>query len=69
VINGEQISSWAGTAGFSLPSRSGFYHYHFALKVGQRGKSTYPLVKEKFVEFNFNVSLASLIYKGGRKYE
>lgn len=69
VLDGVQISSLAGTAGISVPSRNGFYQYHFSVKAGQRGKSTYPLVKEKFVEFNVNLSLSSLLYTGGRKYE
>ncbi|MBZ5855637.1 hypothetical protein [Flavihumibacter profundi] len=68
VINGHQIKSYAGTIGLSLPSQNGLYQYHFNLKVGQRGESTYPLVKEKFVEFNASFSLSSLIYTGGRKY-
>ncbi|GAO44147.1 hypothetical protein [Flavihumibacter petaseus] len=68
IIDGTQVVSVAGTAGISLPSRSNLYHYHFAIKAGQRGTSTYPLVKETFVEFNFNVSLASLLFTGGEKY-
>jgi len=69
VINGEQIKSTAGTVGISAPSRNGLYQYHFSVKAGQRGKSTYPLVKEKFVEFNMNLSLSSVLYTGGRKYD
>lgn len=69
VINGQQIKTIAGTIGISLPSRSGFYQYHFGLKAGQRGSKTYPMVRENFVEFNANISLSSLIYTGGRKYE
>lgn len=69
LINGHQVTSIAGTAGISLPSRSGFYHYHIALKAGQRGRSTYPLVKEQFIECNFSISLASILYVGGRKYQ
>lgn len=69
VVDGAQVNTTAGTLGVSLPSASGFYHYHFSFKAGSRGKAVYPLVKERFVEFNFNVSLASFIYKGGRKYD
>lgn len=69
VINGQQIKTIAGTIGISLPSRTGLYQYHFGLKAGQRGSKTYPLVRENFVEFNANISLSSLIYTGGRKYE
>ncbi|ULQ54574.1 hypothetical protein [Flavihumibacter fluvii] len=69
VIDGVQINSLAGTAGISVPSRNGLYQYHFSVKAGQKGKSTYPLVKEKFVEFNINLSLSSILYTGGRKYD
>ncbi|KIC93008.1 hypothetical protein OI18_19855 [Flavihumibacter solisilvae] len=69
VIDGQQVRSWAFTGGVSLPSATGFYHYHFALKAGQRGTNFYPLVKENFFEFNCNISLASILYRGGRKYD
>lgn len=69
VIDGTQVISVAGTAGISLPGKSSLYHYHFSLKAGQRGTSRYPLVKETFCEFNFNVSLASFLFTGGKKYE
>lgn len=68
VIDGTELNSWAGTAGVSFPTKSGLSNYFAGLKVGQRGRADYPLVKEKFVECNFSISLASLLFTGGKKY-
>lgn len=69
VIANNEITSLSGTVGGSLVSRNGLYRYSFGIKVGQRGRAAYPLVKEKFVEFNFNISLSGFFFQGGRKYE
>ncbi|MFT4024815.1 MAG: hypothetical protein QM664_13650 [Flavihumibacter sp.] len=69
VLDGNQITSYAGTMGITLPSANRMYHYNAALKVGQRGSKVYPLVKETFVEINLNFNLATIMYVGGRKYD
>ncbi|HOA38978.1 MAG TPA: hypothetical protein PKJ36_11285, partial [Flavihumibacter sp.] len=69
VLDGNQVTSYAGTMGITLPSANRFYHYNAALKIGQRGSKVYPLVKETFVELNLNFNLATIMYVGGRKYD
>lgn len=67
-INKYQVESFAATAGISFPSKNLLYNYTFGLKVGQRGKIYYPLVKENFVELNMSISLKGFLNVGGAKY-
>jgi hypothetical protein len=69
VLAGNPIQTIAGSIGMTLPSKNGAYYYHIALKAGQRGQTVYPLVREQFFETQFAISLGSLLYKGGRKYD
>jgi hypothetical protein len=69
VINNNQLNSWSGSLGVNFPSRNGMFNYTLGVRAGQRGEVAYPLVKEKFVDFTLNVSLGSLFYTGGRKYD
>lgn len=69
VLNGNQIQSMAASMGLTMASKNGAYNYHISLKAGQRGIATYPLVREQFFETGFAISLGSLMYRGGRKYD
>lgn len=69
ILDGNQVTAYAGTVGVTLPSANRFYHYNAALKIGQRGSKVYPLVKESFVELNLNFNLATIMFVGGRKYD
>lgn len=69
VINNKQVTSVSGSAGVNIPSKNGMYNYTIGLRAGQRGQVLYPLVKEKFVDLTLNISLSSLFYIGGRKYD
>lgn len=68
VINGRQIISNAFTLGAVFPSRNNLNFYSAGCKIGTRGVATYPLVKENFFEFNFNLSLGGVFYKV-KKYD
>jgi hypothetical protein len=69
ILNGKQVETTAGSLGVNLPGKSGAFNYTLGVRAGQRGEVAYPLVKEKFVELTFNISLAGLFYVGGRKYD
>lgn len=69
IINNQQLSSMSGSFGLNIPSKSGKFNYSVGVRAGERGKVIYPLVKEKFVDFTFNISLGDIFYIGGRKYD
>lgn len=69
IIDDQQLISQSFSVGFTLPSKNNLHHYSGAIRVGSRGKPVYPLVKENFVDFIFNISLSSYLQKGGRKYD
>lgn len=68
VINGQQIVSNAITFGAVFPSNNNLNFYSVGGKIGSRGLSSYPLVKENFFEFNVNLSLGGFLYKD-KKYD
>lgn len=69
VVNNQQVTSMAGSLGVNIPSKNGKFNYTVGVRAGQRGEVSYPLVKEKFVDFTFNISLSDIFYIGGRKYD
>jgi len=68
VINNTQIVSSAATFGATFPNKTNLNFYSVGCKIGTRGVAVYPLVKENFFEFNFNLSLGGFLYKQ-KKYD
>ncbi len=68
VVGGRQMETNAFTFGATFPSKNNLHYYTAGGRVGSRGVSRYPLVKENFFEFNFSLSLGGFLYKE-RKYD
>jgi len=64
IIDGNNIKAQSFTLGVVIPSSNNMNYYSVGMKIGSRGVAVYPLVKEKFFEFNVNFSLGSIFYKG-----
>ena len=54
--------------GATFPSLNNLNFYTVGLKIGTRGQAIYPMIKENFFEFNFNLSFSGFFYKG-KKYD
>ena len=68
IIDGHQLISNAFTIGATFPSANNMNFYSVGAKVGSRGVGVYPLVKENFFEFNFNLNFGGFFYKN-KKYD
>ncbi len=68
IIQGHKLTSNAVTVGLTLPNVNNLNNYSVGLKFGTRGQSTFPLVKENFVQFVVNLSLSDFMRVGARKY-
>lgn len=66
VIRGAQLISNAATFGVTFPNKTNANYYTVGLKVGSRGRPVYPLVREDFIEFHFNLSFNSVFLKGSK---
>jgi hypothetical protein len=60
VVKNNQIRDVAGTAGISIPSRSGALRYYVGVEVGQRGTTSGGLIKETYVNGVFHFSLRDI---------
>ncbi|MDI3318894.1 hypothetical protein [Pinibacter soli] len=71
IIQGQKIQSNSITLGFSVPAGAGYNYYGYSagIKIGTRGQGVYPLVKENYIQFCLNVSLSTIMMRGGRKYD
>ena len=68
IIEGKQLLSNAATLGATFPSRNNLNYYTIGCKIGTRGRAVYPMIKENFFEFNFNLNFGGFFYKG-KKYD
>jgi hypothetical protein len=59
-IQDNQIRDVAGTAGVSIPSRSGALRYYVGIEVGQRGTTSGGLIKENYFNAVFHFSLRDI---------
>jgi hypothetical protein len=69
IINGLQVTSNMATLGFNFPSKNGMFNYTVGFRGGERGRVSYPLVKEKFVDLTLNISLGGFFLTGMKKYD
>ncbi|SFE15496.1 hypothetical protein SAMN05518672_104686 [Chitinophaga sp. CF118] len=60
VIKNNQIRDVSGTAGVSIPSRSGALRYYIGIEVGQRGTTSGGLIKETYVNGVLHFSLRDI---------
>lgn len=68
-IQGHSVPTQLVSLGFSQPSFKSGTMFSGALRVGHRGLIADPLVKEKFVDFTFNVGLFTLMNKSKYIYD
>ena len=60
VVNNNQVKDISGTAGISIPSRSGALRYYVGIEVGQRGTTSGGLIKETFINGVLHFSLRDI---------
>ena len=60
VVKQNQVKDISGTAGISIPSRSGALRYYVGIEVGQRGTTSGGLIKETFVNGVLHFSLRDI---------
>ena len=56
-INGEDIQEFGIGFGIAMPLRKSFSTLNFGIEVGQRGKTDNELIEERFVNFQFGVTI------------
>jgi hypothetical protein len=60
VVKDNQVNDISGTAGISIPSRSGALRYYIGIEVGQRGTTSGGLIKETYVNGVLHFSLRDI---------
>jgi hypothetical protein len=60
IINNNQIKDVSGSAGVSIPTRSGALRYYVGVEVGQRGTTSGGLIKETYVNGVVHFSLRDI---------
>jgi hypothetical protein len=60
VIRQNQVKDISGTAGVSIPSRSGALRYYVGIEVGQRGTTSGGLIKETYINGVLHFSLRDI---------
>jgi hypothetical protein len=60
VISGNHITDVSGSAGISVPNRTGNLRYYLGIEIGQRGTTANNLVKENYVNAVFHFTLKDI---------
>ena len=67
-IKNQAIKDYGFTLGGSLPSRNNSTRYYLGLEFGQRGTTAADLIKESYININFNLTLQDIMFLKRKNY-